>query len=225
LPIVNEQKDATLALASGELARYLYLLTGMRNIQTTKSPEQGNTILLEEDLHLREQDYRLYVKRYGNRNSLVIAGATPVGVLYGVYALLEKLGMGFYNGGDTFPDRPTLVQIPIGFEETNCPAFALRGNMLHYNFLCGVTNWGLGDYCFYFDQLARQRMNLLLIHWYDNEPGAAYEMNGEYLAGGQTPNSISKQWGASMSLRTSEFSFGTGRCFDEEIWTSPMGID
>ena len=93
--------------------------------------------------------------------------------------------------------------------------------MLHYNFLCGCTNWGLADYKFYLDQLARMRMNMLLMRWYDNEPGAAHEVSGEYLTGGRTPNSLSRPWGAIESLRTSQFSFDTGRFFDEEIFTGP----
>ncbi|MBU4366122.1 MAG: hypothetical protein KKF10_03215 [Verrucomicrobia bacterium] len=67
------------------------------------------------------------------------------------------------------------------------------------------------------------RCNMLLMHWYDGEPGAAYQVNGEYLAGGATPSTLSKPWGALAALRTSEFSFGTGRYFDEELFTSPPG--
>ncbi|MCX7934821.1 MAG: hypothetical protein N3A66_06130, partial [Planctomycetota bacterium] len=51
----------------------------------------------------------------------------------------------------------------------------------------------------------------------------AYEMDGEYLAGGRTPNSLSKPWGALAALHTREFSFGTGRFFGEDIFTSPAG--
>ena len=97
--------------------------------------------------------------------------------------------------------------------------------MLHYNFLCGPTDWGLDDYKFYFDQLARMRCNVLLMHWYDGEPGAAYQVDGEYLTGGVTPNSLTKPWGALASLRTSQYYFDTARFFDEEIFSSPAGAD
>ena len=122
------------------------------------------------------------------RFCLIIAAKKPVGILYGVYGLLEELGMGFYAGGDAFPELPTQARIASAFEKHENPVFAVRGNMLHYNFLCGCTNWGLDDYKFYFDQLARMRSNLLLMHWYDCEPGAAFEQNGEYVNGGITPN-------------------------------------
>ena len=35
--------------------------------------------------------------------ALLLAAAKPTGVTYGVYKLLEKLGFGFYLGGDMFP--------------------------------------------------------------------------------------------------------------------------
>ena len=63
------------------------------------------------------------------------------------------------------------------------------------------------------------------MHWYDHEPGAAYAVEGEYLVGGVTPNSLTRPWGAIESLRTSQFYFDTGRFFDEEIYSSPAGAD
>ncbi|HOS43440.1 MAG TPA: hypothetical protein PK794_07100, partial [Armatimonadota bacterium] len=156
---------------------------------------------------------------------LCVGARASAGVLYGVYGLLERLGMGFYAGGDTFPRRPARAMIPADLDVTARPAFAARGNMLHYNFLCGPTTWGLHDYKFYFDQLARMRANTLLMHWYDGEPGAAYHVDGEYLTGGVTPNSLTKPWGAVAALRTAQFSFGTGEFFDEEIFSSPCGED
>ena len=161
----------------------------------------------------------------GARHCLLITAPEPVGVLYGVYGLLERFGMGFYAGGDTFPELPAPAAISARFDMAARPAFTVRGNMLHYNFLCGCTDWGLADYKFYFDQLARMRCNMLLMHWYDGEPGAAYQWKGEYKTGGVTPNSLTRPWGAIASLRTSEFPFGAGRCFDEEIYSSPAGED
>ncbi|HEY3378814.1 MAG TPA: hypothetical protein VGL77_15105, partial [Armatimonadota bacterium] len=85
----------------------------------------------------------------------------------------------------------------------------------------GPTTWGLEDYKFYFDQLARMRGNMLLMHWYDDEPGGAYEVDGEFLVGDRAHNTLSKSWGAIERLRTSQFYFGTGAYFDEEIFGSP----
>ena len=227
--------DETTRLAAGELARYLYLLTGQVSAIIDALPKAGTAVVLDQEIAAKlqitapaeqvgEQGYRLAALAHGDLRALVIAAAAPAGVLYGVYDLLEELGMGFYAGGDTFPELPCAAEIPAALDRLRRPAFTVRGNMLHYNFLCGCTTWGLADYKFYFDQLARMRCNMLLIHWYDYEPTAGYEFNGEYFAA-VTPNSLTRPWGATASLRTSEFSFGTGKLFDEEIFSAPDGED
>ena len=234
--VVPARAPVTVRNAGAELSRCLYLLTGKVSPVVGELPERGTAVILGRKpaaaLGVRadragsgDQGYRLAVVKRGRRSFVVVAARTPAGVLYGAYGLLERLGMGFYAGGETFPDLPAKAAVPADLDVSVRPLFAVRGNMLHYNFLCGCTNWGLGDYKFYFDQLARMRCNMLLMHWYDDEPGAAYAVRGEYLAGGITPNSLTKPWGAPASLRTSQFSFGTGRCFDEEIYSSPMGED
>lgn len=224
--VISPHSEETTRIAAGELARYLYLLTGIMSKVVTSNPVSGVVINLVFNAASQgtssEQGYRLKVSA---SNHLTISAQTAVGLLYGVYGLLEELGMGFYAGGETFPERPTDASIPITLDQVASPAFAVRGNMLHYNFICGCTTWGLADYKFYFDQLARMRCNMLLMHWYDWEPTAAYEVDGEYLSGDVTPNTLTKPWGALAALRTSEFSFKTGRYFDEEIFSSPNGED
>lgn len=234
--VVDRNAPEVIRTAGGELARYLYLLTGRVSPVVSRVPSKGISVVLGRKLSasfgvkadadsLGSQGYRMAAVDQGTRRCLCITAPEPVGILYGVYGLLERFGMGFYAGGDTFPDLPASAEIPAGFDAAARPAFAVRGNMLHYNFLCGCTDWGLADYKFYFDQLARMRCNMLLMHWYDGEPGAAYQWKGEYKTGGVTPNSLTRPWGAMESLRTSEFSFGAGRFFDEEIYSSPAGED
>ncbi|OPZ25067.1 MAG: hypothetical protein BWZ02_02619 [Lentisphaerae bacterium ADurb.BinA184] len=232
--VIGSRPGETLSLAAAELCRFLHRLSGRPSRLSKGLPTRGAALVLDRAAAARlgvapaadevgDQGYTLRHVAAGGRALLVIAAATDVGVLYGVYGLLEELGMGFHAGGETYPERPAPCTLPAGFEQTRRPVFPVRGNMLHYNFLCGCTDWGLDDYKFYFDQLARMRCNLLLMHWYDGEPGAAYEFNGEYLAGGRTPNSLTRPWGALAALRTSQFSFDTARCFDAEVYSSPAG--
>lgn len=232
--IVGENPHETRQYAAAELARFLYLLTHRTSpVSSTIVDGAGCCILLDPECvcefgeggapgEFGEQGYRVRAGRRGEMDYVAVAADTPVGTLYGVYALLEELGMGFYAGGETMPDPAMPIAVPRDLELCGKPVFRVRGNMLHYNFLCGPTAWGLEDYHFYFDQLARMRCNMLLMHWYDGEPGAAYEVNGEYLAGGPTPNSLSRPWGALDALRTSQFYFESGRYFPREVFTSPM---
>jgi hypothetical protein len=232
--VISARAPATARVAAGELARRLFQLTGRISPVVGRLPDKGPAVVLDaaaaaalgvgvEAREVGDQGYRLASFRRGRSSGVAVSAASAVGTLYGVYGLLEELGMGFYAGGETFPDLPAPAVLPQAFDRIARPAFKVRGNMLHYNFLCGCTTWGLDDYKFYFDQLSRMRCNMLLMHWYDGEPGAAYQLKGEYLAGGPTPSTLSKPWGALAALRTSEFSFGTGRFFDEELFTSPPG--
>jgi hypothetical protein len=234
--VTGRPSSETARLAAGELSRYLFLITGQPSPVVTDLPPRGTAVVLDSRLaaglgveappdSAGGQGYRLATRTRGRTRCVVIASRAPVGLLYGVYGLLEELGCGFYAGGDSLPDRPSRAAFSVPRDRCEAPAFKVRGNMLHYNFLCGCTAWGLADYRFYFDQLARMRGNMLLMHWYDSEPGAAYEMDGEYLAGGRAPTSLDRPWGALAALRTAQFSFGTGRFFDEELFTSPMGED
>ena len=232
--VVPGRAGETLRYAAAELARFLFLLGGRRCPIVAALPARGPAVILDRRLaaslgatatpeELGEQGYQLLSLRQGARTHLAIVSTSDVGTLYGVYGLLEELGMGFYAGGETYPDGHTAPALSSGLDRVRKPVFSARGNMLHYNFLCGPTDWGVDDYRFYFDQLARMRCNTLLMHWYDGEPGAAFEDRGEYVTGGRTPNSLSKPWGALASLRTSQFSFGSGRFFDAEIFSSPAG--
>jgi len=221
--------DDTIAYAAAELSRFLYVLYDELSPILQSHPDTGPVIVLltteESSASIKDQGFKLTAFDEKERSGIVVSSSTPGGVLHGVYRLLEELGMGFYAGGETYPDLPACPTIPVDFELYEEPVFAVRGNMLHYNFLCGPTNWGLSDYKFYFDQLARMRCNMLIMHWYDGEPGAAYQQDGEYKTGGPAPDSLSKPWGARAALRTSEFSFGSGQFFSEEVFTSPMAAD
>jgi hypothetical protein len=231
--VLEKNADALCRYAAGELARYLFLLTRRPSKVVQGLPRRGPAILLTTRRGAGRasrrpqgaQGFAISMSVTGKRPVLTISARTSRGVLYAAYDLLERLGMGFYAGGETYPEVPRPAAIRADLEIVKDPVFSVRGNMLHYNFLCGCTDWGLEDYKFYFDQLARMRCNMLLMHWYDGEPGAAYEVDGEYLAGGRTPNSLGKPWGALAALRTSQFHFGSGRFFDGEVYSSPAGED
>ncbi|MCX5659854.1 MAG: hypothetical protein NTW19_09050 [Planctomycetota bacterium] len=237
--------------AATELRRFLLILTGhdsgITHAAPDAAPRRAPRITLtidpalarslqaevtrasvgDEGFRLRVAPASVATKDGSTQADVVIAALQPVGLLYGVYALLELAGMGFYAGGDTFPDRddPAGGCVPPGHDHTHKPAFAARGDMLHYNFIVGPTTWGLDDYRFYFEQLAKQRGNVLLMHWYDGEPGAASEVDGRYVAGGPAENSLSLHWGATASLRTADFRFGAGDLFDNDFFGSRPAED
>ena len=222
--------DALELLAAQELIRYLRLLTGSENPRTDRLPGQGTVIVLHpaacRELGVTaaacDPGDQGFVIRSGTRGQLhyvAIAALAPRGLLYGVYALLEELGMGFYLGGETFPDQQEDIVLPIGFQRSQRPVFAVRGNLLHDNALVGVTTWGLADFHLYLNQLARLRCNTFILLSYNND----FEPREEEPGIQPVMSSLTRPWRAAAALRTSQFAFGSGDCFDHDIYSSPAG--
>ena len=84
-------------------------------------------------------------------------------MLWSVYAFLERLGFGFYLGGDAFAGA-TAPRLPDDLNVTAKPAFATRGSPPWYNFLDSPTTWDRDDYRYFFDQMAKMRMNFVGFH-------------------------------------------------------------
>jgi len=95
--------------------------------------------------------FRLRAVRDRGRTVWVVAGATRTGTLYGVAALLERLGVRFYGPADSetvWPRDP--VALPRTLDVASAPAFAWRG----------FWAWQpRGDAAFY-RWMARRRMNV-----------------------------------------------------------------
>ena len=61
-------------------------------------------------------------------------------------------------------------RLPDDLNVTATPAFATRGSLPWYNFLNSPTTWNRDDYRYFFDQMAKMRMNFVGFHSYDSEP-------------------------------------------------------
>ncbi|MBI3920501.1 MAG: hypothetical protein HY318_03695 [Armatimonadetes bacterium] len=211
-------------LAARELSSYLYQLSGIVSPLVDHPPKSGVSIVLNSGhptppRHLdRSQDQRFALKVTGR--TLALVGATPLGTLHGVYALLQQLGVGFYLGGDTFPDGKIDPVLPEDLNLSCAPVFSVRGSNLHGNLLIGAGGWGEQDWRFYLDQMARMQCNLFMLHNYDCEPCAGYERNGAILAQGRPHSSLTPAFGI-RPRRTSEFAFGTEVYFDQEVCGAP----
>ncbi|MBN1421900.1 MAG: hypothetical protein JXP34_24220, partial [Planctomycetes bacterium] len=158
--------------------------------------------------------------------TLVLRGGGPVGTLYAVYDLLERLGMGFYLGGDAYPLAPVPLRVPADLARTSKPAFKIRGSLPWYNFLNSPTTWNREDFKAFFDQMAKQKMNFVGFHTYDFEPFGAYrDEDGKLVAGEPLKTSLDYNWGMAGPLKTADFGFGTGRYFDREVFGSHATTD
>ena len=115
----------------------------------------------------------------GKRRIGVIAGADPRGVAYGVYALLEKLGCGFYLSYDALPSpakRPFTFE---GWQLADQPLVRDRLVFDWHNFLSGCSTWNLPDWQKWIAQSQKMGYNAVMVHAYGNNPMVSFTFNGK----------------------------------------------
>ncbi|MGQ9592512.1 MAG: hypothetical protein ACUVYA_19715, partial [Planctomycetota bacterium] len=224
--------------AARELARYLRLLSGkVSAVIEARDPGEvrarGRTAIFidarggprDRPTPERRGDPEAYAIAFepaagGSAPVLSIRADAPIGVQHAVYGLLERLGVGFYLGGDALPERRERLALSADFSESRAPAFRIRGSLPWYNFLNSPTTWDLEDYQHFFDQMAKMRCNFVGFHSYDSEPFCAYPEGGSWRLGEPAATSKTYGWGTVRHLRSDEFGFGTGRCFPHEVFGS-----
>ncbi len=227
--VVTPQATELQVFSDRDLSRYFRLLCGEASPVVKPDgfdPARAAVFVgvqalapLAETVPRHPQGYVLQVQSVQPPRVLV-AGGSPVGVQNGVYSLLERLGVGFYLGGDALPERSDRLLVPDDLNERGQPAFEIRGSLPWYNFLNSPTTWDLEDFQCFFDQMAKMKCNFVGFHSYDHEPFCAYPLDNAWHAGGPTATSVTYGWGTIRGMRTPEFGFGTGRLFSGELFGS-----
>jgi len=98
-----------------------------------------------------------------------IAASTEVGVLYGVYDLLDQYGVRFLISGEVLP-APAAFAVR-SFDLTRQPVFRYRGLLPWDNFMCGASGYNPEDWRAFLRNATRMRYNKLDLHFY---PGCAW---------------------------------------------------
>jgi hypothetical protein len=89
---------------------------------------------------------------------LLLAGASPRGTLYAVYAYLEELGVRWYHPGEAFELVPRGPIGLAGYDRLESPDFPDRCLTLAYQ--------RIDDYVAWIDFAAKQRLNTVFFHDY-----------------------------------------------------------
>lgn len=172
-------------LAASELARYLSQLHPKETFEVVHVPASGRSILVgtpdtqPEIAKLAgrlKQPESFIVTHAGNLG--VVAGADARGTLYGVYALLEKLGYGFYLSYDAAPPPRREPLSFSAWDLYDAPVVADRIVFDWHNFLSSASTWELADWQRYIDQAAKMRFNTIMVHAYGNNPMFTFRYNG-----------------------------------------------
>gem|GEM_PF-104222 len=173
------------SLAANEVRRYVYLRTG-KLIPVERNMTRGDRIAVsikdqsfcdEVGRDLEPQQYVLKTNESNNETIRWIVGGDEIGVLYGAYRFVEKLGVRFSLDEDILPDEMISGEWPE-FNEIGKPRFALRGLQPFHDFSVGPDWWNLNDYQNVLTQMAKFRMNFIGFHTYPSwNPSTGPEAN------------------------------------------------
>jgi len=238
IPIILSP-DATplVKFAASELARYLSSLFPACRFSVAERPSQAGSYIRLGTLQDSPQ-----LSRYISRSDLsspdsfavstaqegqapvgIIAGADPRGTLFGVYAMLEKLGYGFYLSCDAQPKaRPGLLTFD-GWQWADAPLLEERIIFNWHNFLSGCSSWDLADWQKWIDQAAKMRFTSIMVHAYGNNPMVSFTYNGQTKPTGfLTTSAHGRDWGAEHVNDVRRVWGGDG-IFRGPVFGSPAG--
>jgi hypothetical protein len=231
IPVVTAPRaSAVEALAAGELSRYLAKIYPGRSFPVgTALPAAGPAILVgtpQSQPELRRvvaaqplqgpESFVVSTTARGAERIGLVAGADPRGVLYGVYALLEKLGCGFYLSYDALaPPQPGSFTFD-GWELADAPLAADRILFDWHNFLSSASTWELEDWQRYIDQGAKLRYNTIMVHAYGNNPMFTFRFAGQTKPVGYLATTRSgRDWGT-------QHVNDVRRLYGGEVFNSPV---
>lgn len=201
-------------LAVVDLQRYIGQVTGaVPKIGVVEGETAGVELQVDPGTKeaLGKQGYRIEQAAAQVR----VTGATPEGLVNGIYGLLRELGFRFYLGSESIPEKLP-ESLPIS-PVVRKPALQVRGVLPWYNFFNSPTAWDLVDHRAFVDQLIRGGANFLGFHSYDSEPFAGYFENGDVRWGSRLLNTATPTWGTAP-LKTQDFAYGTGELFADDYF-------
>lgn len=181
--IVQGADDVVMQFAADEMVKYAAQVSGESASQG--EPGQGTNLFLRVDPAAGSGD--AFMLR-SEPDGLVIAASGPRGVLYGVYAYLESLGIRFPFPGAAHEVIPHRGLVTDGYDRREEPSFAKRG----------MTFSGAREHALqWIDFCGKQRLNWVFHHTQFNDDwwalnrdvlwpelqkrGIALELGGHYL--------------------------------------------
>lgn len=182
--IVTGPKPAPLVrYAATELARYASTLFG-HSPRITPTPElvSGTMVSLDSASpaipdHLSEQGYVIREVENQATSFYQVCGGSPVATLWAVYDLAERWGIRYTLNADIFPDRAPDVCFPE--EPLACePDLKLRVFRTYNDFANNPCQWSAAEYGPLIDQLAKLRLNGILMTVRPSDPVARLVFRG-----------------------------------------------
>jgi len=243
--LIPENASSVERLSSREIRRYIYHRTTVlpEIIHGDKMPVKVKNLIIvanqESQLlsdvyppiteikdNLKINGYFLKTVQKNGEKVLIVTGKDEMGILYGAYALAEKLGIRFYLHGDVIPDKKIRFSMPV-LDERHNPLFELRGVQPFHDFPEGPDWWSLDDYKGVLTQLTKLKMNFIGFHTYPEgsvgpEPlvwiGLKEDINDDgtvnFSYGARHFTSVNGTWGY-KAKKTDEYYFNASELFEK----------
>lgn len=223
--------------ASQDLASYLQnLYPSNRFSVVERLPKRGDCIwvgsatadsalkkLIGEAAPGDPESFVVRVAEDGDRRIGVIAGADPRGTAYGAYALLEKLGFGFYLSYDT---APSARNTPFSFDDwemEDAPLVRDRVVFNWHNFLSGCSTWNLPHWKKWIVQAQKMGCNGVMVHAYGNNPMATFSFKGKQKPVGYLSTTRKGRDWSTQHVNDVRRLFG-GEVFDQPVFGADAAI-
>jgi hypothetical protein len=198
-----------------------------RFIRASLPPASDNVILIGSDVSVRSlivdadlskpESFAVRSVRRGDQHVGVIAGADSRGTVYGIYALLEKLGCGFYLSYEALPPA---CKEPLSLDDWALSSTPLVGERIVFdwhNFLSGCSTWDLPEWNSWTVQSLKQGYNGIMVHAYGNNPMFSFSFNGKAKPVGYLSTTVKGRDWSTMHVNDVRRLFG-GEVFNGSVF-------
>ena len=165
----------------------------------------------------KPESFCVWTTGAGENTTGLIAGADPLGTVFGVYALLEKLGCGFYLSYDALPPPRSTPFSFEGWDLADAPLVRDRIVFDWHNFLSGCSTWNLPEWKAWILQSQKQRFNAVMVHAYGNNPMVSFTFNGQTKPVGYLSTTVHGRDWSTMHVNDVRQLWG-GQVFNEPIF-------
>jgi len=189
--VVGEQPGESYQYAAAELARYLRALSGAEvkiisdaevatqpanealivvgGVNVNKMAKKAAAALVMNFANLKSEAFLIKTGLLGSRPVVVVAGSDGTSTMYGVYELIERLGVTFRLTGDIIPKARDPLLIPA-LDVRMEPSMARRGFLIPDAGYENITMFSYDNYAKLIDQMAKMKCNYMQFWWFSYEP-------------------------------------------------------
>ena len=189
--VVGAKPDPAVKLAAEDIGGMLAkMFPKMQFPVRADAPDAGRLLVigLPDDEHVKPwlgrtrpkapEGYLLDADVRNGREVALVVGADVRGAVYGCYALLERLGCGFYLSYDALPAERDDIVLDLR-NQNDEPLVKERIVFNWHNFLSGCSTWNLEHWKHWTDQSLKMGFNGIMVHAYGNNPMFTFEFGGQ----------------------------------------------